>query len=126
MFLNYYVLTIFMESIKDFSEWVRNKLNSLPEHRVQEDNYRLGWQIITYIFGSAAEESTNPRLRLLGKSAKRGAKQSFIDFVVKKIDDWLENPVNNNPYQLTKSCHYCGWAINSWSNYCPYCLKLNQ
>ena len=97
--------------MKDLSEWIRNKLNSLPENDNQGNNYQVGWQLLTYIVASAAEESTNPKLRLLGRSAKRGAKQSFIDYAVKKIEDWLDN--SNNPYQLTNSCNYCGNAINS-------------
>jgi len=109
------------DPIKDLSEWIRNKLNSLPENDNQGNNYRVGWQILTYLVASAAEESTNPKLRLLGKSAKRGAKQSFIDYAVKKIGDWLDN--SNNPYQLTKSCIYCGRLINSLSNNCPYCFN---
>ncbi len=106
--------------IKDLSEWIRNKLNSLPENDNQGNNYRVGWQLLTYLVGSAAEESTNPKLRLLGRSAKSGAKQSFIDYAVKKIGDWLDNS-SNNPYQITRSCKNCGSMIDNWNNYCPYC-----
>jgi len=53
----------------------RNKLNSLPEKDNQGNNYRAGWQLLTYLVASAAEESTNPKIRILGKLAKKGCKK---------------------------------------------------
>ena len=110
--------------IKDFSEWIRNKLNSLPEKDSQGNNTRVGWQLLTYLVASVAEESTDPKIKMLGRLAKKGAKKSFIDLAVKKIFDWLDNPNNNNPYQLTKSCIHCSHLVNSWDNYCPYCYRI--
>lgn len=111
------------DPFKDLTEWIRNKLNSLPEKDNQGNNYRVGWQLLTYLVASAAEESTNPKIRVLGKSAKKGVKKSFLDLSLKKFSEWLENPTNNNPYQLSKSCNYCGKVVNNWSNYCPYCFN---
>jgi len=111
------------DPIKDLIEWIRNKLNSLPEKDTQGNNYRVGWQVLTYLAGAVAEESTDPKIRMLGRSAKKGAKKSFIDLAINKISDWLENPVNNNPYQLSKSCIYCGRIVYSQTNYCPYCFN---
>ena len=111
---------------KDLSEWIRNKLNSLPEKDNQENNYRVGWQLLTYLVASAAEESINPKIRILGKLAKKGAKKSFLDLAVPKIFGWLENPSNNNPYKLTRSCIYCGLNVNYWDRFCPYCYRKLQ
>jgi len=61
--------------IKDLSEWIRDKLNSLPEKDNQGNHYRVGWQLITYLAATAAEGSTNPKLRLLGKLAKKRNKE---------------------------------------------------
>ena len=110
------------ESVKKLTEWIRNKLNSLPEKDAKGSEYRVGWQILTYLVGTAAEESTNPKVRILGESAKKAAKQSFIDYAVKKIVEWLDKP-SNNPYQLSKSCKYCGVVVDSWSSYCNYCFN---
>lgn len=107
--------------IKDLSEWIRDKLNSLPEKDNQGNHYRVGWQLITYLAATAAEGSTNPKLRLLGKLAKKGTKKSFIDLASKKLEEWLDRNLDN-PY-FTKSCNYCGMTINNWSNYCPYCYN---
>jgi len=107
--------------IRDLTEWIRTKLNSLPEKDNQGNNYRVGWQVLTYLVASAAEESTDPKIRILGKAAKKGAKKSFIDFALNKLSDWLDG--NNNLYQLTKSCSCCGCVVNSWSGYCPYCFN---
>jgi len=106
--------------INDIIEWIRNKLNSLPEKDNQGNNYRVGWQFLTYLAGATAEESTNPTVRKLGKAAKKGAKKSFVDLVIPKIFNKLNN-FSNNPYKLTKSCTYCGSVVNSWTNNCPYC-----
>ena len=112
------------EPIKNLIEWIRNKLNSLPEKDNQENNYRVGWQFLTYLAGSAAEESSDPQIRMLGKAAKKGAKKSFIDLVAVKITDLLFNP-SNNPY-LTKQCSYCGNWVSTSSNFCPYCYGSNE
>lgn len=108
------------DPFKDLTEWIRNKLNSLPEKDTQGNNYRVGWQLLTYLVASAAEESTDPKIRKLGKAAKKGAKKSFIELAVPKIFNML-NIFSNNPYQLTKSCNSCGSIIDSWTNSCPYC-----
>jgi len=91
MFLNNQVLMMWMnkDPLKDLTEWIRRKLNSLPEKDNQGNNYRVGWQILTYIVANAAEGSTDPNIRLLGNSAKKGAKLSFIDFAVNKLNNWL-------------------------------------
>ena len=111
------------DPFKDLTEWIRAKLNSLPEKDNQGNNHRVGWQVLTYLVASAAEESTDPKIRMLGKAAKKGAGKSFLDLALKKISDWLENPANNNPYQLTKSCNYCSRVVDSWYDSCPYCFN---
>lgn len=108
--------------IRDLTEWIRTKLNSLPEKDNQGNNYRVGWQVLTYLVASAAEESTDPKIRKLGKAAKKGAIQSFIDLLANKLGVWL-SATQNNPYQLSKSCNHCGSIVNSWNNYCPYCFN---
>lgn len=108
------------DPLKEFTEWIRRKLNSLPEKDNQGNNYRVGWQVLTYLVGSAAEESSDLKIRRLGKSAKKGAIKSFFDFAIPKLFNALSN-FSNNPYQLTKSCNYCGNVVNSWTNICPYC-----
>jgi len=111
------------DPIKELIEWIRNKLNSLPEKDNQGNNYRVGWQFLTYLAGATAEESSNPEIRKLGSAAKKGAKKSFLDFVAIKFFDWLENPSTNNPYLQTKTCSYCGNWVSLSSNYCPYCFN---
>jgi len=78
------------DPLTDLTEWIRRKLNSLPEKDNQGNNYRVGWQILTYIVANAAEELTDPKIRLLGKSVKKGAKLSFIDFAVNKLNNWID------------------------------------
>jgi len=109
------------DSTKDITKWIRSKLNSLPEKDNQGNNYRVGWQILTYVAANVVESSSDPKIRLLGKSVKKGVKLSFIDLAAKKLSDWLDG--NNNPYQLTKSCSFCGCVVNSWNNYCPNCFN---
>lgn len=108
------------DPLKDITEWIRNKLNSLPEKDNQGNNYRVGWQVLTYFVASAAEESTDPKIRKLGKAAKKGAKKSFIDLLANKLGVWLST-TQNNPYQLSRSCNYCGYMVDNWNNFCPYC-----
>lgn len=107
--------------IKDLSEWIRDKLNSLPEKDNKGNHYRLGLQLITYLAATAAEESTNPKLRLLGKLAKKGTKKSFIDLASKKLEEWLDRNLDN-PY-FTKPCNYCGNWVSTNSSFCPYCYS---
>ena len=71
------------DSTKGMAKWIRNKLNSLPEKDNQGNNYRVGWQILTYVVANVIEESSDPKIRLLGKSVKKGAKLSFIDLAAK-------------------------------------------
>lgn len=110
------------DPFKDLIEWTRNKLNSLPEKDNQGNHYRVGWQFLTYLAGSVAEESSDPKIRMLGKVAKKGAVKSFFDLLTEKALDWFSK--QNNPYQLTKSCIHCGHLVNSWDNYCSYCHRI--
>ncbi len=101
--------------MEDISENIRNKLNSLSEKDNQGNYNRLGWQILTYIAGSAAEESTNPKLRNLGRVLKRGAKKSFADYLAQKIVGWL------NKFSISKTCPFCGYSNNSTAIFCNQC-----
>jgi len=109
------------DSPRDITRWIRNKLNSLPEKDNQGNNYRVGWQILTYVVANVVEGSSDPKIRLLGKSAKKGVTLSFIDLALNKLSGWLDG--NNDPYQLTRSCSFCGDVVFSWNNYCPNCFN---
>jgi len=74
----------------DIGDLVRYKLNSLPEKDQQGNYYRLGWQIISLITANAAENSTNSQLQILGKFVKIGTKNSISDYVAEKINNWLD------------------------------------
>jgi len=109
------------DSPKEITKWIRRKLNSLPEKDNQGNNYRVGWQILTYVVANVVEGSSDPKIRLLGKSAKKGVTLSFIDLALNKLSDWLDG--SNDPYQLTNSCSFCGDEVYSWNDYCPNCFK---
>src|SRR5438445_3276671 len=99
----------------DPSEQIRNKLNSLPEKDNRGNYNRLRWQTFTYFIGSALEESTNPKLKNLGKSMRIGAKKSFVDYLTQKIVGWLDKLLDK------KVCSYCGYANNSNAIFCNQC-----
>lgn len=96
-------------------EAIRHQLNKIPEKDNQGNYNRLGWQILTYIFGKAIEESNNPKLKNLGKVMRVGAKQSFADYAVQKIVNWLDKMLDS------KSCPYCGYVNNLNDVFCNQC-----
>lgn len=70
---------------KDASETIRLQLNKIPE-KDQNGNYtRFDAQLFLWFLGCIAESSTNTRTRLAGIRLRKGAENSFADYVGQKI-----------------------------------------
>lgn len=108
---------------KDPSEMLRNKLNSLPEKDQQGNYYRFFWQLVSYSIGSVAANSNNSNFKKLGENMKKGAKKSFVDYALNKIESYIDRFLDGN-ITLNKICMYCGFQVDSQSSFCPNCRNF--
>ncbi|MCV0410760.1 hypothetical protein [Nitrosopumilus sp.] len=86
--------------IRDLSELVRTKLNSLPEKDSQGNNNKLAWQIISLLVSDKAQYSTNSNIRHVAKLVRRGTEESVADYAASKIRSFVLNNLRKDPYSL--------------------------
>ena len=71
------------------SEQIRSMLNNVVEKNLDGTFRRLGWQILTYVVGGTLESSRDVKVRNLGCVLRAGAENSFADYLVQKVSEWI-------------------------------------
>lgn len=72
---------------QELSEVIRQRLNRVGGIDSHGNDNRFKWQLATWFGGGILESSNDLRLRIIGSKLRRGAENSFADYVGEVVSE---------------------------------------